>query len=73
MLKTHVDIVDDYSPKFVEELKRLASELDFVLWEDRKFADIGATVATQYDGGLFRIADWAPLVNHLTSPHLDLA
>jgi orotidine-5'-phosphate decarboxylase len=40
-LQTHVDIISDFSEEFIAELTRLSKELDFVIFEDRKFADIG--------------------------------
>ncbi|OCF73364.1 orotidine 5'-phosphate decarboxylase [Kwoniella mangroviensis CBS 8886] len=68
MVKTHCDIFEDFTPAFIEELVRLSKELDFVIFEDRKFADIGNTVSLQYSSGVHKIASWADLTNAHSVP-----
>ncbi|MCF6238544.1 MAG: orotidine-5'-phosphate decarboxylase [Candidatus Marinimicrobia bacterium] len=62
MVKTHVDIIKDFRGDFVPRLKALAEKHDFIIFEDRKYADIGSTVRKQFRSGVYKIADWAEYV-----------
>ncbi|MBN1949040.1 MAG: orotate phosphoribosyltransferase [Candidatus Cloacimonetes bacterium] len=62
LLKTHADIISDFDGSFITRLQEYALKYDFMIFEDRKFADIGNTVRHQYRGGIYRISEWADFV-----------
>lgn len=62
-LKTHIDIISDFDyEKTITPLKEIAAKHQFLLMEDRKFADIGNTQELQFTSGVFKITDWADFV-----------
>ena len=60
-LKTHVDMVEDFSMESWHEVVAAAHTHDLMLFEDRKFADIGKISKTQM-GGIYDIRSWADIV-----------
>jgi uridine monophosphate synthetase len=60
-LKTHVDLVEDFSPEKWRTLTELANEHELLLFEDRKFADIGK-ISQQQMAGIHDIRSWADIV-----------
>ncbi|KAK2070972.1 hypothetical protein P8C59_005429 [Phyllachora maydis] len=67
VLKTHHDLIAgwDYNRQngTGAKLARLARKHGFLVFEDRKFVDIGKTVQMQYTAGTARIIDWAHMTN----------
>jgi len=60
-LKTHVDMTDDFTMEDWGKVIDVAKKHDLMLFEDRKFADIGRVTETQM-AGMYDIRSWADLV-----------
>jgi len=66
-LKTHVDLIDDWNQAEWNRFCALAQEMDLLIFEDRKFADIGK-ISRKQMGGIYNIKEWSDLVTaHLIS------
>lgn len=66
-LKTHVDLIEDWNSEEWSMFCNKASKAGMLIFEDRKFADIGKISRDQM-GGIYGIKSWADLVTaHLIS------
>ena len=66
-LKTHVDLVEDWSPEAWEGFCEAARQHNLLIFEDRKFADIGKISKSQMSG-IYDIRSWSDIVTaHLIS------
>lgn len=63
ILKLHCDIYNDFSMDKIEKLKKIAKKYNFLIWEDRKFADIGKIMNRQLKDGVYNISKWADIVS----------
>lgn len=70
LLKTHADIISDFSDRTVRGLREVAKRKKFLVFEDRKFGDIGSTVQKQYTSGPLSIAKWSEITNAHLFPGL---
>lgn len=62
-IKTHIDIINDFDHnKTILPLKDLATKHNFLIMEDRKFADIGSTQELQFTSGVYKISHWADMI-----------
>lgn len=61
-VKTHADAVRDFGRAEGDRLLELARKHDFFVFEDRKFADVGAISREQFLQGPTAISNWASLV-----------
>ena len=62
VLKTHIDILEDFEPGLILKLQDFKKKYNFLILEDRKFADIGKTFSKQFFGGLYKIYDWCDII-----------
>ena len=67
VIKTHVDLIEDWTYSKWMQVVDLSKEKGVLLFEDRKFADIGK-ISREQMGGIYAINKWADLVtSHLIS------
>ncbi|KAI8837342.1 Orotidine 5'-phosphate decarboxylase domain-containing protein [Chytridium lagenaria] len=65
LLGPYICVLKTSDHDLVEKLTAIAAKHDFLIFEDRKFADIGNTVKLQYSSGVHKIASWS----HITNAH----
>lgn len=61
-IKIHCDAIDNFNQDFTKALKLMSQEMDFMIIEDRKFADIGTIANRQLHKGLYKLSSWVDFV-----------
>jgi orotidine 5'-phosphate decarboxylase subfamily 1 len=62
ILKTHIDILKDFDINVIKRLIELKNKYNFLIFEDRKFSDIGKIFLEQLNGGIYNISSWADII-----------
>ena len=62
ILKTHIDILDDFNETLIETLIQLKKKYNFLILEDRKFSDICKTFHKQVYCEMYSIYKWADII-----------
>ena len=63
MVKMHIDMMEEFDIKYINRLKEMSLKHEFMIWEDRKFNDIGNTFKHQLYGGIYKINMWADFIS----------
>ena len=63
IVKIHCDIIKDFSKKFIDTLLDICDKNEILIFEDRKFGDIGNTFKNQFLGGIYKIQSWCDITN----------
>ena len=61
-LKTHIDTFHDFNAGTARQLKAIADKHRFLLFEDRKFCDIGHIARKQFTSPHLNIPEWVDMV-----------
>lgn len=62
MVKTHVELYEDYTEEFNTEIQEMAKKHRFFVMEDRKLGDVSGISWKQMMFGRFKIDDWASFI-----------
>lgn len=71
-VKLHLDIIHKIDEKFINELVCLSKNENFIIIEDRKFADIGNTIKHQLENHPYNIIRWIDAVTVHSLPGKDI-
>lgn len=63
LLKIHYDIIDNFNEKVGLLLKKMAEKLNFLIFEDRKYNDIGNTFNKQIENKKYNFKKWCDIIS----------